>query len=89
MGDFNMTLSNLNLFDLITDRELRKLLSRPPHISFENEESCVLIKDHYGNETFALQPISKIDIPAKVIQNVADCYCEKPKDIFNKCLQEK
>ena len=41
------------------------------------------MKDHYGNETFALQPISKIDIPAKIIKNFA-----KNKDIFNKCLQE-
>ena len=28
------------------------------------------MKDHYGNETFALQPISKIDIPAKIIKTL-------------------
>ena len=27
-------------------------------------------------------------IPAKIIKSFANCYCEKLKDIFNKCLQE-
>ena len=30
--------------------------------SFENEESYRLMKDHYGNEIFSLQPISKQSI---------------------------
>ena len=30
-----------------------------------------------------------IDIPAKIIKSIANCYCEKLKDLFNKCLQKK
>ena len=66
------------------------------------ERSCILIKYNYGNETFSLQPITKKDIlkadkkllsnkaciPAKIIKNFANCYCEKLKNIFNKWFQE-
>ena len=79
-----------------------KLRQVDEYRSFENEESCWLIRENYFSfksisnddiiEAVKNLPSNKAsisnDIPISVIKNFATCYCEKLATIFNDRLKE-
>ena len=73
----------------------RKLWQLDKTQSFKNEESCRLIKEHFGNESFSFKPVSKnriINAVKKLPSNKASISNDIPVSVmkhFANCYCEK